>query len=139
MNGGRANSGVTAAASATEVVAGRSSIGGNLKFYENFNGNQYVATVRVATIARTLGQATFVGGFALDAAQVYNGDLSGGKFATNTAVGAYGLIVGVAAAPAVVMYFGAEAFFPGGALGAMEYYGEINQRMQRIDPLWNKR
>jgi hypothetical protein len=36
-----------------------------------------------------------------------------------------------------IIYFGLEAFYPGGAYQAAMDYGETQLHMQEIDPTWN--
>ncbi|MDR0782053.1 MAG: hypothetical protein LBF16_15440 [Pseudomonadales bacterium] len=135
----RVNSGLASVSSASEVVAGKTTIGTNFTLYESgWHGNQYVKTISVTGVARAVGNATVLIGIGLDAMQVANKEISPVKMGVNTTVGIYGAVVGTVAAPAVITYFGLEATYPGGVLQAMEDYGEISLRMQATDPLWNK-
>jgi len=87
-------------------------------------GNQYVKTFSLAKAGNFLGKASFGVGVVLDGIGVvyYLQDpnnpnaVSPAKFGVNTGIGAIGL-TGWGTAPALI-YFGLEAFYPGGTVGA---------------------
>lgn len=136
--GSQVNSGIAAIAGYGEYAAGKSSISGNLDLYKDFKGNQYRATVQVSQVMRVVGAATVVGGFALDLAMVYNGEIGPTKMGVNTGAGLVGLYGGPLGAGAAVVYFGLEAAYPGGAVGALNDYSAIAGQMSKVDRMWNK-
>jgi hypothetical protein len=80
-------------------------IGDNLKIYKNFNGNQYVATVRVLKIMEKVGVGTFAVSTIVDGYDLVkehlnpNADRDGKvvksiKFGVTVAVGVVGLAIG---------------------------------------------
>lgn len=61
----------------------------------------------------------------MDIYKLSNGRESFGKAGLNTIVGAWGLTsFGV---PASILYSGMEAFYPGGTLGAMKDYSDVQK------------
>jgi RHS repeat-associated protein len=88
--------------------------------------------LRVAQIGKILGPITLVVGELLDARDLSNGKITLHKAATNLGVGAIGLV----AAPVSIVYFGLDAFYPGGArqFGIDMAVWEYNQADHTHDP-----
>ncbi|ATP58038.1 hypothetical protein CPT03_16975 [Pedobacter ginsengisoli] len=73
-----------------------------------------IKTIKIAKIARIMGVAGFAAGEIMDGIALYQGKIGWGKASVNLAMG----IVGFSeAAPLSVMYFGIDAFYPGGISG----------------------
>ncbi len=100
-------------------------------------GNQYVKTYSLAKLGKGAGIISGVIGLGLDGVGVYNyyhpnaqninSRVSPGKFGADglmTGVGIYG---GPPGAGVSLLYFGVDAFYPGGVQGASTDY--INMRM----------
>ncbi len=88
-------------------------------------------------VLKSWGRASTVVGVAVDSYALYNNQISGAKFGLNTGVTAWGLGVGAAgmAIPAFVggaLYFGVDAFYPGGFNGAMQNNSNLIQQNQAI-------
>lgn len=136
---GIAVGGAGVAASVAEPSAGARTLGSNWKVYPSgWNGNQYVSTLKLAKVARFVGQGTFAIGTTLDVASAMAGEKSWLHVGANAVVGGVatysgtpGMIVGGA-------YFVADSFYPGGVAGLLTDYGNLATRMQLLDPLWNK-
>lgn len=74
----------------------------------------FAKTMQIGKIARVVGVAGYMAGTAMDFIALRKGLIGGGKFTTNFVIGAVGLTEG---APLAVMYFGMDAFYPGGVNG----------------------
>ena len=74
-------------------------------------------------------------GIAIDYVSYRKGEISGGEFGFKTGMGLYGL-TGVGTIPSV-LYFGVDAFYPGGWQGAMDVL-DRNQRANQeiLGPGW---
>ena len=110
-----------AAASSTEHLSGITRIGSNLALYTAtekggvFFGNQFVKTLSISKIGKIAGIGGAVLGTGLDIYGVYKGTTTIGQASENaffTGVGLYGGPVGAGIS---VVYFGLNAFYPGGA------------------------
>jgi RHS repeat-associated protein len=130
-----------------EATLSGSVIGSNGKIYANvFHGNQYVKVLKLGGPLRAAAIGGFGLGVALDTYGVLTGTQSVGKLSANTAISAYGLTGPMQAATAA-MYFGIEAFYPGGLLGegeripyksagAWSDYGTTINENRKIVPNW---
>ncbi|MBP2619729.1 hypothetical protein J2772_004948 [Chryseobacterium jejuense] len=138
--GGRANWGLGGAALSLEKLSGQTRItttGSSIRLYRpNANGNvfiknQYTKTMGLGKIGNLLGKASFWGGVAMDARGAFNyyynpestNIVHPAKAGLNTTIGAYGTWVNPAAG---ILYFGVDAFYPGG----WEGYGNDYQSIQ---------
>ncbi|MGN7758994.1 hypothetical protein ACTJIV_16095, partial [Chryseobacterium sp. 22532] len=146
--GGRANWGFGAAALGLEKLSGQTrvtSVGQSIKLYRpNINGNvfiknQYVKTIGLSKVGNLLGKASFWAGAAMDAKGAYNyyynptssNVVHPAKAGLNTAVGAYATWVNPAAG---IIYFGVDAFYPGGWEGYGNDYQSIQSQNAAIIP-----
>ncbi|WP_288448291.1 hypothetical protein [uncultured Chryseobacterium sp.] len=94
------------------------------KFYGN--GRTFIKGSHVAGV---IGRFSFGVAVFLDYNAYKQGEISGEKFIFNTAMGAYGLTP-VGAIPAM-LYFGVDAFYPGGWTGNAENPGAIKDTERR--------
>ncbi len=93
-------------------------------------GNQIVKTFSIAKIAKVAGVASLGLGVAMDVKGVFNyydnpdspNSVSPAKFGLNTTIGVYGLWN-----PASILYFGIDAFYPGGWNGAANNYESLQR------------
>lgn len=139
--GGRANYGIGAAAVGLANFSGQTRItttGSSIKLYRpNANGNvfirnAYTKTMGLRQIGTLVGYGSFGLGLTMDAIGVYNyynnpestNKVHPAKAGLNTTIGAYGL-TGAGTIPAL-LYFGVDAFYPGG----WEGYGNDYQSIQ---------
>jgi RHS repeat-associated protein len=114
-----------------ERGSGKTTVGSNFKPYpKGFHGNQHVATVSVASIAQKLGHAAMAGGVILDSKQLQDGEISGGKFAVNRTFDAAGLFGGPPGEAVAATYYLLEAFYPGGASGAVQDFFTIPEQLE---------
>ncbi|WP_317043224.1 RHS repeat-associated core domain-containing protein [Chryseobacterium vrystaatense] len=147
--GGRSNFGIASAATGLDALAGEARVtthGPSIKVYRpNANGNvfiknQHVKTIGIGTIASRLGIFSFGLGLAMDlrGVQIYNNDPTSpnavhpAKAALNTVMSAYGL-TGAGTIPSL-LYFGVDAFYPGGWEGYGNDYQSIQSRNSAIIP-----
>lgn len=138
--GGRANWGLGVAGTAVEKLSGEArvtSVGSTIKLYRpNAKGNifiknAYTKTIGLKGVGEMVGKGSFWLGVAMDARGVYNyyynpestNKVHPAKAGLNTAVGAYGTWINPAAG---ILYFGVDAFYPGG----WEGYGNDYQSIQ---------
>ncbi|MPT31210.1 MAG: hypothetical protein E2600_06005 [Chryseobacterium sp.] len=92
------------------------------------------ASMPISSLAKwggIAGQASFFAGVAMDGIAVANGEISPNKFYLNTGMGAYGTWVNPAAG---ILYFGIDAFYPGGWDGAMK---DTELRQAKFDRIIN--
>ncbi|MCQ4142530.1 hypothetical protein [Chryseobacterium sp. EO14] len=85
------------------------------------------------------GKVSFGIGVILDYKALQRGEISENKFYLNTGIGAYGL-TGVGAIPSI-LYFGIDAFYPGGWTGNEKHPGVLNDQTRldqenRFNPYW---
>jgi RHS repeat-associated protein len=133
-----------AEASALENLAGKTQLGNWKLYFENpatgrvFKGNQYVKTIGLAKTGKVLGVAGGIVGMGLDGVGVYNyynptaeninSRVSPGKFGADGVMTGVGIWGGPFGAGASVLYFGIDAFYPGGVQGASSDY--ISKRLK---------
>ena len=139
--GGRANWGLGAGAVALNKLSGQNritSVGSSIKLYRpNANGNifiknQYVKTIGLSRVGTLLGYGSYGLGLVMDVRGVYNyydnpnssNVVHPAKAGLNTVMSTYGL-TGAGTIPAL-LYFGVDAFYPGG----WEGYGNDYQSIQ---------
>ena len=91
---------------------------------------------------KTFGRAGIVFSVGLDVYAYQNNQISGPKLTTNlgvtgwsASIGALGM--GIPAFIGGTMYFGIDAFYPGGFNGAMDMNGKLMQENQKIIPKFN--
>lgn len=105
-----------------------------------FQGNQYVKTFSVSKTAGLIGKVSFFAGVVMDAKGVYTYYKKGAdnlnavhpaKAGLNTTMGAYGVWVNPIAAN---LYYGVDAFYPGGWKGAATDQDRLIQENREIDP-----
>lgn len=113
-----------------------------LKTYPiGWRGNQYVKTFNISKAGKLVGNITFGVGTAMDAYGVYTyytqgsespNAVSPAKAGTNLGVGIYGLYGGPPGWIIGTIYFGTEAFYPGGVKGVITDHGKtltsLNER-----------
>jgi len=136
-----------------EYLTGKTRVGNNLKLYLEreggrvLNGNQHVITRALVKWGKFLGNISFWTGFVLDLQGVsvwtQNPESSNAvhptKFGVNTAMGIFGLKVNQLAG---ILYFGIDAFYPGGWIGSKDgpgYFWDTDRNIQNnreIDPNW---
>ncbi|MCS4300649.1 RHS repeat-associated protein [Chryseobacterium sp. BIGb0232] len=138
--GGRGNWGLGVVGTAVEKISGEArvtSVGSTIKLYRpNANGNvfiknAYTKTIGLKGVGEMVGKGSFWLGVAMDARGVYNyyynpestNKVHPAKAGLNTAIGAYGTWINPAAG---ILYFGVDAFYPGG----WEGYGNDYQSIQ---------
>ncbi|MFM2224931.1 MAG: hypothetical protein RJA07_1133 [Bacteroidota bacterium] len=135
---GQANWFFGAAASTIEFGSGISRIGSNGTIYVArqgggvFYGNQYVSTFSLSKAGNLLGKISVGIGVFLDYRALQNNEISPEKFELNTAMGAYGLWINPIAP---TLYFGIDAFYPGGWNGAMQDQSRLNIE-NSFNPYW---
>jgi len=121
------NFGLTA--STAETFSGISRLGSNLRIYSAtesggvFLANQFVKTIGIAKVAKGVGIAGALVGEGFDAYGYFNGTVTGAKFGMDSGVSAFGL-TGVGTAPAII-YFGIDAYWPGGVSGFSNDYSHM--------------
>ena len=138
--GGRGNWGLGVIGTAVEKLSGETrvtSVGSTIKLYRpNANGNvfiknAYTKTIGLKGVGEMVGKGSFWLGVAMDARGVFNyyynpestNKVHPAKAGLNTAIGAYGTWINPAAG---ILYFGVDAFYPGG----WEGYGNDYQSIQ---------
>ncbi|WP_326985068.1 RHS repeat-associated core domain-containing protein [Chryseobacterium sp. MYb264] len=132
--GGKANWFVSAAGSGVGTFAERFYIGtarpnAPISFFgRNYYGNGRTF-IKAAPVARAIGRFSFGIAVLMDYGALERGEISENKFYFNTAMGAYGLTP-VGAIPAM-LYFGVDAFYPGGWTGNAKYPGAIKDTERR--------
>jgi len=122
------------------------SVGGNLKLYTNaWKGNQYVKTLNFGKVGKGFGIATAVIGTGLDLWGVKNYYMYGPnadnvvaptKALTNAGATSLGLFGGISGAVGSAIYFGIDAYYPGGWPGAMQYQQNLIKENQSAMPNW---
>ncbi|MDE2014778.1 MAG: hypothetical protein KGJ75_17820 [Alphaproteobacteria bacterium] len=124
--------GVGVLSDATKYSAGAATLGINLrnifnsKIYANgWGGNQYVWATGIADAAKSLGDLSVVAGVGLDFYGYGTGQISGTKLGVDLAIDGIGAFGGLPGAAAAGAYYGLEKFYPGGAAGALTFYGNI--------------
>lgn len=152
-NGGKANWIFGGGLSGIEGFSGIARFGSNMRFYGAtanggvFLGNQYVKTYSIAKAASRLGYVAAGIGFVMDGIGVWNyyqnpnssNAVHPSKAGVNTGMSVYGLFVNPAAS---MLYFGIDAFYPGGWMGDATYPGAIMdqdrlyQENRAINPDW---
>jgi len=100
------------------------------KLYSNgWWGNQWVSTTKISSVGKLVGGLGFGIGLFSDVIGVYIyynvgpshiNAVSPGKAGVNTSIGLYGLYGGLGGASLSIIYFSLEAFYPGGAVQALE-------------------
>jgi hypothetical protein len=141
------NGGLGVLAGVVENLSGKVSIGTNGKLYTSgWGGSQYVSTIKVAKVGKVLGNATLVAGTLIDGYGVYSYYKNGanspnavhpGKATLNLGVGIWGL-ANPATAVGAAMYYGVDAFYPGGFNGAMKQNNSLIQQNKAIlGQSWN--
>jgi len=139
---GRANWGGAAVALGAEHTPGSFRLGTlesgfSPKYYGNaWMGNQYAKTFNIGKIGGFVGKASFGLGIAMDVRGmlIYRDNPSSrnavhpGKAGLNTIMGAYGIWI---SGPGAALYFGIDAFHPGGWQGFMKGMGNMNLEMQQ--------
>ncbi len=112
----------------------------SLKYYESgWNGGSRakIKTFNISKAGKLLGRGTFVLGVAMDlrGMMIYKDNPNSpnavhpAKAGLNTTMGAYGLWVNPVAG---TLYFGVDAFYPGGWKSALEKNGSLTEQNQEI-------
>lgn len=108
------------------------------KYYGNaWKGNQYAKTFNVSKVGNMLGKLSFGLGVAMDISgmMIYKNNpnspnaVSPAKAGLNTTMGAYGLWVNPIGG---ALYFGVDAFYPGGWNGALQKNSSLIKQNQAI-------
>lgn len=110
-------------ASGTQYGSGARTIGNNLKIYSSWGGNQHVKTRKIAGLADLGGRTLAAGAFVVDAYAYSQGNISGGKFALNTAVSAIGVWGGPIGAGVALGYFAIDYLYPDAIQNGLNYLG----------------
>jgi RHS repeat-associated protein len=75
------------------------------------------ALIKTLKFARAAGYIGFIAGSVMDTKALFDGKISGGKAVLNLGMGILGFTEG---APVSILYFGVDAFYPGGVVGAKD-------------------
>jgi RHS repeat-associated protein len=143
--GGKVNWYFGTGAAILEKGTGITRIGSNAIIYRAtaagrvFLGNQYVRTFGVSKIGGALGRVSFFAGLGMDIYGVRNyyrnpkdpNAVHPGKAVLNTVIAAHGAWVNPILA---TMYFGADAFYPGGIQGVMNDNDKLQKLNSKIVP-----
>jgi RHS repeat-associated protein len=133
----KVNWGLSLGATALENTSGSfrlgtTKLGFSPKYYSNaWTGNQYAKTFNIGKIGKLFSRGLVGVGIGIDYISYKRGELSGAKFSLNTGVGLYGL-TGIGTIPAM-LYFGVDAFYPGGWLGDGKNPGAIKATSNLIE------
>ncbi|HTO16288.1 MAG TPA: hypothetical protein VLZ83_10975 [Edaphocola sp.] len=84
-------------------------------YSKNYPASPYFNRYSLSKVGTGLGRGLVGAAIAVDYVSYRRGEISGGKFGFNTGMGLYGL-TGVGTIPSV-LYFGVDAFYPGGWFG----------------------
>jgi RHS repeat-associated protein len=104
-------------------------------------GNQYVKTTQIKSLGKFVGNATLLFGVLNDVVGLNeyftngpgsHGAVSPPKAGINTVIGAYGAWGGLGGGVVAPVYFGFEAFYPGGYVKAMEDNADRNERVSMV-------
>lgn len=105
-----------------------------MNYYDNGNtfmkSESLLNAKSIVKVGKGLGIATAGVGVVLDYNAYMRGEINGGKFGLNAAMAGYGL-TGAGAVPSI-LYFGIDAFYPGGWVGAMQMNGNLIEGNQAI-------
>ena len=140
------NGGIGVGSSILEKVPGSirfgtSTRGFSPKYYPNaWGGNKYTTTFKIPKSAKLLGKATFVAGVIMDGYGVYEyyrdpnspNAVHPAKAGLNTGIGIYGFYNPIAAG----LYYGIDAFYPGGWKGLAEDQDRLDRENKAINPYW---
>jgi len=131
-----------AASSAVEHLSGRTTIGSNGKLYQSgWRGNQYVSTTSMSGVGGLVGRGFAIYGVASDSYGVYkyysSGENSEGavhpaKAGANTGVTIFGFVGGVGGMVFAPIYFGYEAFYPGGFWQALDDKETYDKKVTKV-------
>ena len=140
------NGGIGVISSGIEAVPGTYRLstttrGFSPKYYGNaWRGNQYTSTLSVTKTAKFVGRGTFILGLVFDGVGVYEyyqdptspDAVHPAKAGLNTGMGIYGFFNPFAAA----MYYGMDAFYPGGWKGLAEDQDRLDRENKAVNPYW---
>ena len=120
-----------------------------IKLYNNWHGNQYVKVFNLGKVARIAGWGGLGFGTYCDLRGVWNyytpsddpeiteNRVSPGKASVNFLFGYYGMKGGLGGLIGSSIYFGVDAFYPGGWPNAMEDQKNLTNENRAIIPNWD--
>jgi len=130
---GQVNAGLGIAGTTLEFGGEERAIGSNFRLYTSaFHGNQYVAVADLAKVGELVGHGTAFAGIGIDIYGAVRGSESFGKAALNIGVGVGSVAGGPLAAGGAALYFGVDAFYPGGWVGVLNMAGSLQAQNEAV-------
>ena len=100
-----------------------------LKYYASGWAGGSRALIKTVKFARVAAVAGFAAGEIMDGIALYNGKIGWTHAGANLIMGVVGF---TKAAPVAVIYFGVDAFYPGGVSGLVHKYGDVHTDFSHI-------